>query len=72
MAPGRCDHQENIESPAYLRGGHESAGFCGCGIQQATRLSGFSQWSQAGYYQLREGSQAVWKEICNFFFGEGG
>jgi len=36
--PGRCHSQENIESPAYSRGGHESAGFYGYGIQQVTRL----------------------------------
>jgi len=28
MAPGRCYDQENIESPAYSLGGHETAGFC--------------------------------------------
>jgi len=37
-APGRCDDQSNSESPAYSHGGHESAGFSGYGIQQATRL----------------------------------
>ena len=30
--------KENIESPAYSRGGDQSAGFYGYGIQQATRL----------------------------------
>jgi len=28
MAPGRCYDQEDIESPAYSLGGHETAGFC--------------------------------------------
>jgi len=28
----------NNESPAYSRGGDQSAGFYGCGIQRATRL----------------------------------
>jgi len=28
----------NGESPAYSHGGDQSAGFYGCGIQQATRL----------------------------------
>ena len=40
--PLRLSRTDSSESPAYLHGGPESAGFNGYGIQQATRRGGMS------------------------------
>jgi len=68
-APGRCDDQSNSESPAYSHGGHESAGFSGYGIQQATRLQRATSIIAVGIIAV---PAAVSSGLCKknlYFFG---